>query len=43
MPWETKKKKTDSVLKEEAVSTVGAMQHYIVTENGFEAKNFATT
>lgn len=35
MPWESSKKKADSVLKEEAVSTVGALQHFIVTEDGF--------
>ena len=43
MPWEKKASKADSVLKEEAVSTVGALQHYVVTEDGFQDKNFSTT
>ena len=43
MPWEKSKTKGKGVLKEEAVSTVGALQHFIVTEDGFSANDFATT
>lgn len=35
MPWEKSKTKGQGALKEEAVSTVGALQHFIVTEDGF--------
>ena len=43
LPWEKSKTKGKGALREEAVSTVGALQHYIVTEDGFSASDFAST
>lgn len=42
LPWEKKKdkqKKKETVLTEEAVSTVGALQHYRITEGNNQPSN----